>query len=100
VAAPGTAVQVKVIDSNGWNFVVPPRGGLSVGVPGEVAPVPVTTTLRAADQAPCATLFTACTRQKYVPLASPLTVACVVGLVVEPCCTTAAKEAVGLTCQL
>jgi hypothetical protein len=51
VEAPATALQVKVMDSIGWNCV-PPTGGLSVGVPGDLAFVPVTVKLRVAEKAP------------------------------------------------
>jgi hypothetical protein len=43
--------------------------------------------------------FTAWTRQKYVPLTSPLTVSCVWPLV-EFCSMTDANVEEGLTCQL
>ena len=78
VTAPAAAVQLNVMTSYGWN-VEYPFGGPSEGVPGAPGPTPVTLKLRAADHALCSNApLTACTRQKYVPLARPLTVAAVV----------------------
>jgi hypothetical protein len=85
--------------SIGWNAVAP-CGGLSVDEPGAPGPVPVTVKLRALDHAPCTKLpLTACTRQKYVPAAKPLTVSWVWPLV-ESRAITGAKVDEGLTCQL
>src|SRR5919205_4017648 len=85
--------------SCGWNVEYASVGS-SVGVPGEPGPAPVTVKLRAADHAPCSKApFTACTRQKYVPFDSPLTVSCVWPLV-EFCKLTVENAEDVLTCQL
>src|SRR4051812_25353105 len=98
--APGTEVQLIPNDSHGWK-VLPPRGWLSVGVAGTPAPAPVTVKLRTADHGPCTTsLLTACTRQKYVPGARPLTVALVTGAVTESCRVIFVNVDDALTCQL
>jgi len=69
-------------------------------VPGADALTPVTVKLLAADHAPCSNApLTACTRQKYVPLARPLTVA-VVWPLVEFWRITGEKLDEVLTCQL
>jgi hypothetical protein len=99
VAAPGTAVQLKVMASSGWN-VEYPLVGASTGVPGAPGPTPLAVKLWACDHAPWTiTPFTACTRQKYVPSASPLTVSCV-RPIVECRRTTGVRVADGLTSQL
>ncbi len=85
--------------SMGWK-VEYPLVGPRVGEPGAPGPTPVTLKLLPADHAPCVSVpFTAWTRQKYVPLARPLTVSCV-GPIVEFCRTTGVKLDEGLTCQL
>src|SRR5438874_13383228 len=85
--------------SYGWN-VEYAFGGPSEGVPGAPGPTPATLKLRACDHAPCSNApFTACTRQKYVPFARPLTASCVPPLV-EFCRITDEKFEDGLTCQL
>ena len=72
-----------------------------VGVPGWPVPAPVMLKLHAADQALCTNApLTDCTRQKYVPLGSPLTVSCVMPTLVELCCAIVAKLEELLTCQL
>src|SRR5690242_19778818 len=77
VAAFGTALQLKVITSNGWK-VEYPFGGPRLGAP----PAPLIVKLRGCDHAPWTNWpLTACTRQKYVPSARPLTVSCVAPLV-------------------
>ena len=72
--APDTALHVKVMFSNEWNFVAF-RGGFRVDVPGTPAPAPVTVKLLGDDHAPGSTsVLTAWTCQKYVPFARPLTI--------------------------
>jgi hypothetical protein len=44
--------------------------------------------------------LTACTRQKYVPFARPLTVSCVIPTFVEFCSAIVGKVEEVLTCQL
>lgn len=74
--------------------------GPRVGLPSAPGPAPVMLKLRAPDHVPCTNApLTACTRQKYVPLARPLTVSWVWPLV-EFCRITVEKVEVGLTCQL
>src|SRR5256885_8628491 len=70
-------------------------------MPGAAAPAPVTVTLCPADQTPDSKApLMACTRQKYVPFARPLTVSCVVVPLVEPCATIGVKLDEVLTCQV
>src|SRR5690349_20377035 len=70
------------------------------GTAGALAPVPVTEKDVGFDQFPCTNCpSTACTRQKYVPLLSPLTASCVAPLV-EFWATIVPKLDDVLTCQL
>ena len=62
--------------------------------------VPVTVKLRGAEYGLAAVPLTACTRQKYVPLAMPLTVARVTSPAVDPTAAVVAKSDRALTCQL
>ena len=80
---------------------MPPRGRFSVGVAGSPALAPVTLTRRAVDHGPWTeSLLTACTRQKYVPTASPLTRSLVAGAMTESCREILANVELALTCQL
>src|SRR5437763_6907131 len=70
-------------------------------MPGAPGPAPVTVTLCPPDQTPdWEAPLMACTRQKYVPFARPLTVSCVVVPFVEPCATIGVKLDEVLTCQV
>jgi hypothetical protein len=101
VAAPGTALQLNRMASHGWNCVVPPCGALSVGAASWPGPAPVTVKLRVADHGPVSTVpLTALTRQKYVPFARPLTVACVTLGKVESWAARSEKFDALLTSQL
>jgi hypothetical protein len=56
--------------------------------------------LRDCDHALSPAALTACTRQKYVPLVSPLTTSWVVAGLVESASTSVEKVDERLTCQL
>jgi hypothetical protein len=72
-----------------------------VGAAGAPAPAPVTVKLRTVDHGPVTKLLLmACTRQKYVPVARPLTVSCVAGAVTEFWRAILANVDDELTCQL
>ena len=76
---------MKVITSRGWK-VEYPLGGPMLGAPGCPAPAPVMLKLRVTDHALLTNApFTTWTRQKYVPLGSPLTLSCVTPTLVEFC---------------
>src|SRR6185503_7352221 len=107
--APGTSVQTRSKNSNGWNCVA--VGAVIAGVPG-AAPSPVMVKLRVADHGesmkPIAppTSCAALTLQKYVPFARPLTCAFVSAgrsgppVLVKPAWITVAKVELVPTCHV